>query len=129
MWIMYILINMFLVLTTSTNVGQSICFIIYQWGWVYVFFGVIGGSRYLKLKIQRITWVGSGYKYWNFKKITGYERGASVNFQKMPGRRGVQVFEKVRPNEHVYAHIRHDTRLIPGTKEISTPHTKNLISK
>jgi hypothetical protein len=38
----------------------------------------------------------------------------------MPGRIWSEFLKKQDPMS-IYAHIRYDTRLIPGTKEISTP--------
>jgi hypothetical protein len=37
---------------------------------------------------------------WKFR-ITGYEVGTGVNFQKMMGTRGIQIFEIVRTNGHI----------------------------
>jgi hypothetical protein len=53
---------------------------------------------------------------WNFK-ITGYEVGRGVNFQKMPCKKEVQVFGKVRPSGHICIC---DTQLIPDTKTNNT---------
>ncbi len=58
---------------------------------------------------------------WKFK-ITEYEVRASVYFQKMLGRRGVQVFEKVRPGEYICIYLVWYLISTPMEKQIPTPH-------